>query len=66
MLSLVRVAPPPVSRLAWVRRYSRVAWPWVKWLAWGTGKILLATVLAYVCVIFMLAGFIGGSWRGPR
>jgi hypothetical protein len=66
MLSLVRVAPPPVSRLARVQRYSRIAWPWVKWLAWGTGKILLATVMAYLLCIVVLAGVIGGSWRGPR
>jgi hypothetical protein len=66
MRSLVRVAPPPVSRLAWVWRYSRVAWPWVKWLAWGTGQVLLATCLAYLCGIVMLAGWMRGSWRGPE
>lgn len=61
---VVRTVPP--SRLATVLWYGRIAWPWIKWLAWGTGKILLAAVLAYFVCIFALAGFIGGSWRGPR
>jgi hypothetical protein len=65
-MHLVTVTEPPASHWATVRRYSRIAWPWVKWLAWGTGKILLATCLAYLCCIVILAGLMRGSWRGPE
>jgi len=61
---LVRTAPP--SRRATAIYYAKIAWPWVTWMAWGAGKILLATMLAYLCCIFLLAGVVGSVWRGPR
>lgn len=61
---LVQTVPP--SRLATLRWYGRLAWPWIKWAAWGTGKILVAAGLAYVVCIAVFAGFMGSSWRGPR
>lgn len=37
-----------------------------KRLAYGLGKVLLASVLVALILPFIMAGIIGRSWGGPR